>query len=752
MALILHIADLHLVSQGSSRPIDDHKAGLVPTGDRVTHQEMLRVTLQQLGEKLINGGSVLDAIVVTGDIADKNNEGGYQSFLELLDALGPAKPAANHVVVLPGNHDVASDLRPGDSERYERFVRFIRGAGFVTPLLAGVDQSSVPTSDALKHLVSFDDIQIIPIDSSAYSQVRLDVGISDASWAKLESALAGDAAELTALRKLRLADAARVSGTQLDDIRRLLASITARAMLPLRVAALHHHLLPVSTREEIRGYESLTNLGLVRQFLRDQGIAIVLHGHKHTRFTYVDHISSYREPAEKSLPLQVISGAAASGGDLDRADVMRLVEIEPNSGVLRIRRVGVGIPGATLTLGVAERLTFSRPGTAEMLRTDGCTLIDGQEVDVVYPQLVSTVGGQVGEVEHVVCRIEHSPKMDQLASLYPGLPPAPGTPEAEEEPAAAAQKRLEQFRDLVTWWQFPSAPLSPWDQPAFTHGSRIRRYNGHLDQVQAAIEALAADPTTSRGILVLLNPPADRISARDVPFPSFCLVQFKVQRRDGGPSVLNCTAYFRKQEVRYWWLVNLAEISELQREICDALGQKRSVEELRNIRPGSITTIAARAHAGQSPPKVQVPLIDRYYSLSRERLVAMVNSLVWDRMPRREEWADEWLRLFFELNPPETPDRDGLAIAQEGLKYIRDEIGRHLDLVQLKGDDSLGMLHRALEQLLTANQAFAILQQKEEANSQKYSSWRDTVGPLIKRVIELSYGRITAVKRGAEES
>ena len=27
--------------------------------------------------------------MVTGDVADKNNEGGYKAFLELIDALGP---------------------------------------------------------------------------------------------------------------------------------------------------------------------------------------------------------------------------------------------------------------------------------------------------------------------------------------------------------------------------------------------------------------------------------------------------------------------------------------------------------------------------------------------------------------------------------------------------------------------------------------------------------------------------------------
>jgi hypothetical protein len=751
MALILHIADLHLVSAATSRPVDDHKAGLIPSGDRITHHAMLRSTLQQLAQKLADNGEALDAIVVTGDVADKNNEGGYEAFLDLIGALGTTKPAADRIVVLAGNHDVKSGLRPGDPERYEKFVRFIRRAGFVTPLLDGIDSLPVPATDVLKHLVSSDDIQLIPIDSSAYSQVLLNVGISVTAWNNLEAAVRGVPAELDALRKLKLADAARVSGLQLDEIRRMLGTITdTGSRLPLRIAALHHHLLPVSTREEIRGYESLTNLGLIRQFLRDQGIAIVLHGHKHTQFSYVDHISSYQEPNGKAVALRVISGAAASGSDLERMDVLRLIEIELTTGILHIRRVGAGIPGTIMTVGTAERLTFSRPGSARVLEADGCTVIEGQEVEVVYPQLVATVSGKMGEVDHVVCRVEHSPRLEEIAPLYPGVPPAPGTPEAEDEPAVAAHKRLEQFRDLVTWWQFPTAPSSPLDQPAFTHGSRIRRYNGHLDQVAAAIEALVADRTTSRGIIILLNPPADRVSALDVPFPSFCLIQFKVQLSDNAPPTLNCTAFFRKQEVRYWWLVNLAELSELQREICDGLGQKRDVQQLKNIRPGSITTIAARAHAGKSAPKVQVPLIDRYYSLNRERLIGMVNALVWDHMPGREEYANEWLRVFFELNPPETPDPDGLAIAQDGLKYVKDEIGRHSESSSLREDERLRALHRALEQLLAENQAFAVLQQKEQANSAKYDAWRERIKPLIERVIELSYGRIVAGGRSGE--
>src|SRR5947209_7372194 len=139
MPLILHIADLHLVAPESSGPIDDHKIGLVPKKSRATHQQALMLTMSRLGEALANSGRILDAIIVTGDIADKNNEGGYGAFLALLDALGPAKLAPERTVVLAGNHDVKRGLRPGDPARYAMFVEFIRNSGFVTPCLDGLD-------------------------------------------------------------------------------------------------------------------------------------------------------------------------------------------------------------------------------------------------------------------------------------------------------------------------------------------------------------------------------------------------------------------------------------------------------------------------------------------------------------------------------------------------------------------------------------------------------------------------------------
>jgi hypothetical protein len=142
-----------------------------------------------------------------------------------------------------------------------------------------------------------------------------------------------------------------------------------------------------------------------------------------------------------------------------------------------------------------------------------------------------------------------------------------------------------------------------------------------------------------------------------------------------------------------------------------------------------------------------VPLVDRYYSLSRERLFAMVHAVIWEQVPDRTACGKEWLRVFGELVPPDVPDRDGLAVAQEGIRYLRDELGLFLDGSQPRQDGPLNDLHRALEQLLTANQEFALLQQTRKATDQRYNDWRSKVVPLIERIVELSYGRIVSARK-----
>ena len=118
-------------------------------------------------------------------------------------------------------------LLPGDPHRYDNFIRFIRDRGVVTPLLSGVDRPPVAPGDLPRHLLTVDDVQIVPVETTAYSQVSLDVGISAPSWTRIEDAVraGGIAEELDSLRKLRIVDAARILPTQLEAVRTMLRSM-----------------------------------------------------------------------------------------------------------------------------------------------------------------------------------------------------------------------------------------------------------------------------------------------------------------------------------------------------------------------------------------------------------------------------------------------------------------------------------------------------------------------------------------------
>ncbi len=247
------------------------------------------------------------------------------------------------------------------------------------------------------------------------------MGIPDAIWANVESVLANSPNELAALRRLRIADAARVDGAQLEAVRDLLDTVSEKANPALRIAVLHHHLLPVSAKEEVKTFESLSNLGLVRQFLREQQISVVLHGHKHAEFTYMDYVSSYSGQSGNPWPVRVISGASGSGDDVLRDDICRLIEVDVDLNSLAVERVGAVLPGAALIAGPSQRLDFRMPRSAEMIQTDGCLLVEGRSVAAVYRQLLARLGGLSKETEHVICRILEAPEIEDIAALYPGL-------------------------------------------------------------------------------------------------------------------------------------------------------------------------------------------------------------------------------------------------------------------------------------------------------------------------------------------
>lgn len=84
---------------------------------------------------------------------------------------------------------------------------------------------------------------------------------------------------------------------------------------------------------------------------------------------------------------------------------------------------------------------------------------------------------------------------------------------------------------------------------------------------------------------------------------------------------MDAIAFYRAQEMKRWWPINVAELRLLQREICAGLG----------FQPGRITTVAADARTiARSPTQVSMPIIDRWLDQAPERLHLLAEAIVHD--------------------------------------------------------------------------------------------------------------------------
>ncbi len=126
MALLLHLSDLHVGALDDTQVTADYK-GFLPLEEKENRVGLLRNSLTALAEKLSADGETLDSVVVTGDVSSKYDEQGFARLTELLDVLGDQRPPNDRVLVLPGNHDVKRGSTASTEERYDFFLKYIRG-------------------------------------------------------------------------------------------------------------------------------------------------------------------------------------------------------------------------------------------------------------------------------------------------------------------------------------------------------------------------------------------------------------------------------------------------------------------------------------------------------------------------------------------------------------------------------------------------------------------------------------------------
>lgn len=714
MSYLLHLSDLHLSAGYGQDVMGDYKRDVIPPADRQLRRHVLESTLRGLARWLAARDATLDALVVTGDVTYQYEETGFGLFDHVLGSLGDRLPRPDRIMVVPGNHDVAWGTEPGSVERYDRFLRYVRDRGYVTPLLEGIDlaEDGVRLTRTIPMLIgSHQSYLVVALNSTNYCGVT--EGLQVMQQEDLEALqrlgeqhpAARRACE--ELRRLRVADVARLSPMQLRAVGSLLGGVRPWSEGgPVRLVALHHQLLPVTGTEEIKPYESIINLGEVRDFLRTNQIDLVLHGHKHVNRLYWDHHEA--DDSEGFAPLLPGTGRAilvCSCGTIGSRvgdEIAKLIEFpqrqaeQPSPRTIRVTRVpslGVGSSAPDTLPTVRVHL----PRSSSQHTSPPVTLVEGQTAADLYAELMDRFGDltESQRLHNLICHVANGPSGSRMP---PGYPQVPGHTD-----------RARWFAETVSWWQKDASRLR---NLGFTHGERLHRYNHLIDQVNACIASIRSNPTTGRAVATLLDPQVDHVANRAIKFPSFINLQFVVAE----PSALNCIAYFRLHELRFWWPINIAEIAHLQGVVVERL----RAERLR-LQAGAILTVSAIAHVSETPPMVLVPLIDRMAESDRNRMRSMASALFWAGVPDRERKLADWDRILDDWLPSGQLDPSGVPVPIDGLRELADTVRW---LAQEHGSRPGHAVADALERIVEGNEHYLDSERRGQDRSESHSRWR----------------------------
>ncbi|HEY8031899.1 MAG TPA: metallophosphoesterase [Methylocella sp.] len=690
MGLIVHLTDLHLGLRGAASPTDDRKILVVNDDERMTRRDEAEAAIKKLTEAIKANGKKISALVISGDITVAGSPEGFEDLkVFLADSFGTLLPDASRIVAVPGNHDVKWFERDA-AKRYDAFNEHCVKAGFVTPPLEGltlVGEAREWTATDRHVLVDVEERwAVVPINSAEFSGVRSTLLDQNGNALPDETAVDAIEAELAAnplhaaifkqLREAREYDMARVSKMQIKAFGRTIEYVEkkfAQGAMPLLFATLHHQLSPVDDREEIKPFEALSNLGRVRSMLQEAGVSIIFHGHKHqSRFFWDSREDASADGRTHDRhDMLVLSGGTVGGGATPKESLANVVEITPRPHGHDVKVWSLGDYVEDSKNRAKQAIFFDRRRLSPIEPSAG--LIEGETFDEAYARLEreAALAGH-GRVNDLVVRIRDGRTVTRPPSGYPA--------DASGERGEKDAKLDEWFKDITLWWQ---SPLIEAPDRLFTHGRRLQLYDGkrNADQIKAIARIIKRErmPGNGRAVATLINPETDTLlpdAGVPMSFPAFCLVQLHVSN-DGRTDRLDATAYFRKQEIRYWWPVNVAEIKFIMSKV---------VEGMRDIEIGSITTVAAIAVWQPSRSRVAIPKVDRLYFQDHDgrttlsRMAALLSGSPAAAAERSEHDRTRrmWRAVLDDIVPPGDSARDSIPLAVEGIAFLRRSVEAQL--------------------------------------------------------------------------
>jgi hypothetical protein len=472
-----------------------------------------------------------------------------------------------------------------------------------------------------------------------------------------------------------------------------------------RIAVMHHPTLPVTVSEEYKAFESLSNLALVRLFLAGSGFHMLLHGHKHAGTVYTDYITRFDEEADRpEYPLLVISGPTLSGEQgLTQAATILDLDTRPLRRSVKLTFV----PPASLPPSLPGRLPSATYALwRDEMRRVAPLVLSGETAAETYERVLAAFTDEDTVLRNLLCVVDRPDNADRIPLDYP-----------TDVPATTAEARQQWFSDTIAWWQRPNSKLL--ETLHFTHGQRLKSYRSGdevLDQIEQAVAVLQGDDTSTRAVLTLTDPTRDEI-ATTRGFPAF-VVLHAVLRTDSTGTSLDLLGIFRKQEMRYWWPINVAEMAAVQEELLRDLKQP-------HVRPGRLVTLASLAHTGSKAPAINVALIDRLADEDPDSSKIWTMAYAVAHPGEVPEASELWEAVLDDLTPAMTSTRVTRSII--GLEELLSWLGR---LGQHPSVEGVKVAVRALDENL-----------KKVAGDDLNDYWREE---LIKRA--------NAVRKAVDEA
>lgn len=673
------------------------------------------------------GNKKISAILLTGDYDFKGASGGMVQLRDMLKDAFSGKEVPP-VIVVPGNHDVLQGSEPSSLKRYKTFTECWRvNDKFITPFLDGMDNCKEIDGNWEKHCLvnreQNNQFIIIPINSCNWSQSKFerqdkhnhfcDALINAFKSSGSKAVTSFEETMNLEMEKLLAVDAALISDEQFNALQKIIEKAEHKAGEgAIKIALIHHHLLPVNSREEHKIYSDIINLGKLRLFLRDHGFNILLHGHKHSNAVYIDHI--YHEDSEYLDAHEVL---VVSGGTInsDGKDVFRMIELEslPNAPLCKINNVSMVNAGEKFTKNHIKAVTRNPLWKSKISKEP--IIVSGKNINEVYERVCQLFSDDKKILDKtVICYIEFDAD-NKVEILPPTRYPVQGKNDI---------KLTEWFNETVKWWQLPISKIEA--RIPYIHGTRLYRFGGAKDQIDRIVKLLQNSTSTSKAVAVLIDPIRDFHDEPDKKnperFASFCFVQFKVHNK-----LLECIAYYRAQEFCKWWPVNVAELRKLQLEVGG---------QLEGIETGGITTITgdARIEENVSPTQVAVPIIDQWLDSYPQKIAAIAHAVLWPKStkPNKPDYLAEWCRCFNDiLVPTSSYTSEGIPIAIEGLE----QLGLFLSEFADNENPHHERLINEVNSLLEVNKQFFY---KTENKSKAFKGWSKQVNMHVKTILKLA--------------